>query len=58
MKVIKSLSYIENGKRFAECRECNQIWNIAIKQKMPKKGYICPRCFFEGRRQKECTNIS
>lgn len=47
MKVIKSLSYIENGKRFAECLKCKNIWNIALNQKFPKKGYICPKC--EGR---------
>lgn len=41
---IKNLSYIENGKRFAECVKCKNIWNISFGQYIPQNGYICPKC--------------
>lgn len=50
MTGIKSLSYIENGKRFAECIKCKNIWNIAKGQIIPSNGYICPKCYMQGRR--------
>lgn len=50
MTEIKSLSYIENGKRFAECIKCKNIWNIAKGQIIPSNGYICPKCYMQGRR--------
>lgn len=28
----------------AKCIECNLHWNISIKKKIYKKGYICPKC--------------
>lgn len=29
---------------YARCTICGQTWNVAIGQKFPKGGYICPRC--------------
>lgn len=28
----------------AKCIGCEQEWNISIHQRIPKTGYICPRC--------------
>lgn len=30
--------------RHAVCIKCGKDWNISLKQKIPKGGYICPRC--------------
>ena len=29
---------------YARCIRCHQVWNIAVGQKIPKGGYICPYC--------------
>lgn len=28
----------------ARCRQCNKMWNISTKYKIPKTGYLCPVC--------------
>ncbi len=42
----KNLPFIENGRRYADCIRCGITWNIAITQKIPSGGYMCPRCEF------------
>lgn len=27
-----------------KCKLCNLLWNISVQAKIPKKGYVCPRC--------------
>lgn len=31
-------------KRREACRVCGEKWNISRKTKLPKDGYLCPRC--------------
>ena len=31
---------------YARCVRCKKRWNIAIGQRIPKTGYICPHCAF------------
>lgn len=38
----------------AECVKCCLSWNVSIFQKIPKSGYICPRCRKSEIRQSEC----
>lgn len=30
--------------RHETCRACGLDWNISGKQRMPARGYLCPRC--------------
>lgn len=27
-----------------KCKICNLLWNVSVQAKIPKKGYVCPRC--------------
>lgn len=37
----------------AKCIDCQLAWNVSILQKIPKSGYICPKC--EAKRKKRQT---
>lgn len=30
--------------RYETCRCCGMEWNVSRKMRMPKRGYVCPRC--------------
>lgn len=29
---------------YTRCTVCGDVWNVAIGQKFPKGGYVCPYC--------------
>ena len=41
----------ERGYRYETCVWCGARYNVARKQKVPEGGYICPPCWFRGRRE-------
>lgn len=43
MRMLRK-SYRRDGRRYAECVICAQVWNIAKGQRVPVLGYICPWC--------------
>lgn len=42
---------------YARCVRCKKRWNIAIGQRVPKTGYICPHCAFAAGGKRE-NNLS
>ena len=42
---------------YARCVRCKKRWNIAIGQRVPKTGYICPHCAFAAGSKRE-NNLS
>ena len=50
------LSFWHHGYRYARCRGCGWLWQIAYEQELGEDGYECPRC--EGiRRKKERVRV-
>ena len=41
---MQGTDYIILGKRYAKCADCGETWNVALKQKIRKGKYLCPRC--------------
>lgn len=36
----------------ARCVECQLMWRISIKKRIPKEGYLCPWCIGRRKRNK------
>ena len=34
----------KKGRRYEDCHNCGKRWNVSINAKIPKSGYLCPRC--------------
>lgn len=34
----------KKGRRYEDCNKCGKDWNVSVNAKIPKSGYLCPRC--------------
>ena len=40
-------------RRYERCKVCKENWNISIEAKIPKSGYVCPKCRMKSEKKRK-----